>query len=319
MPIIADFYTHLYSPEAVTVNNQRLYDALNALADEMRLRWRKQAGTRPAGTWLEFRSASYYDDRLKEVPNRLLSRWAASRRQHAGTHGVGGLTLDDLIEIAGLSDAQLDAADMAEGARECWGLAEWDLAGQRRLRPHLRFLAGFTREQRQEAQSAAGLPFSRMPLAQQQQFLALALGNEGSGLQSLQELEGATLRVDYTQPDWFTWRIPGPYWLRFIVPLAPDRRVPFPLVRERTREAALQALRRVDPAIREAALRMARSADPRLEAAPPDDEAQIVATELDLVVLYIPDLTNKRSIHVLWGVSNSNWNPGWPVWSVLGT
>ena len=33
---------------------------------------------------------------------------------------------------------------------------------------------------------------------------------------------------------------------------------------------------------------------------------------LDLVVLYIPDLANKHSIHVLWGVSDSNWNPGWP-------
>jgi hypothetical protein len=222
------------------------------------------------------------------------------------------LTLDDLVEIAGLSEAQLDAADMAEGARDCWGLVEWDLARERRRRPHLRFLAGFTSEQRQEAQSAAGLPFTRMPLAQQQQFLTLALGNGGSGLQSLQELAGATLRVEYTQPGWFTWRAPGPYWLRFVVPLSSDRRVLFPLVRERTREAALQALRRVDPAIRDAALRLARNADPRLEAAVPDDEAQIVPTERDLVVLYTPDLANKRGIHVLWGTSDSRWNPGWP-------
>jgi RNA polymerase sigma-70 factor, ECF subfamily len=305
IPIVADFYTRLHSPEAVSVHNQRLYDALNRLADEMRLRWNKESGSRESGAWLEFRSASYYEDRLKEVPNRLLSHWAASRQEREM------LTLDDLVEIAGLSDAQLDAADMAEGARECWGLEEWDLARERRLRPHLRFLAGFTPEQRQEAQSAAGLPFTKMPLAQQQQFLALALGNEGSGIQSLQELAGATLRVDYTQPGWFTWRVPGPYWLRFVVPLAPDRRAPFPLIRERTREAALQALRRVDPAIREAAQRAANSSDPRLEAAPPDDEAQIVTTERDLVFLYIPDLTNKRTIHVLWGDSNSNWNPGW--------
>jgi RNA polymerase sigma-70 factor, ECF subfamily len=300
MPIIADFYTRLYPPETISVKSQPLYDALNALADRMRLRWNKEEN------WLQFRSASYYEDRLKEVPNRLLSRWAASRRQRET------LTLDDLVEIAGLSDAQLDAADMAEGARECWGLVEWDLARQRRLRPHLRYLAGFTPEQRQEAQSASGLPFTRMPLAQQQQFLTLALGNEGSGIQSLQELTGAMLRVDYTQPGWFTWRVPGPYWLRFIVPLAPDRRVHFPRVQERTREGALQALRRVDPAIREAALRLARAADPRLEAAPPDDEAQIVATERDLVVLYVPDATNKRSIHVLWGDSDSTWLPGWP-------
>ena len=41
----------------------------------MRLRWNKD------GSWLQFRSTSYYDDRLKEVPNRLLARWAARRRQ----------------------------------------------------------------------------------------------------------------------------------------------------------------------------------------------------------------------------------------------
>ena len=43
-----------------------------------------------------------------------------------GQHG--GLRLDDLIEIAGLTDAQLAGAEMAEGAKECYGLAEWDLA-----------------------------------------------------------------------------------------------------------------------------------------------------------------------------------------------
>jgi len=31
------------------------------------------------GNWLQFRSAGYYNDRLKEVPNRLLTRWAAAR------------------------------------------------------------------------------------------------------------------------------------------------------------------------------------------------------------------------------------------------
>src|SRR2546427_1819732 len=42
-----------------------------------------------------FRSG-YFNDRLKEVPNRLLSRWAAARASH------GSLALDDLVAIAQL-------------------------------------------------------------------------------------------------------------------------------------------------------------------------------------------------------------------------
>ena len=52
----------------------------------------------------------------------LLNRWVVSRREH------GALTLDDLCEIAELRDVQLDGGDMAEGARECLGLAEWEVA-----------------------------------------------------------------------------------------------------------------------------------------------------------------------------------------------
>src|SRR5206468_3537706 len=96
LPIIADYYTHLYRVETVSARNRSLFDLLNQLADAMHLRWKKEAGTRAAGAWLQFRSASYYDDRPKEVPNRLLTRWAAARQQH------GALTLDELLEIARL-------------------------------------------------------------------------------------------------------------------------------------------------------------------------------------------------------------------------
>src|SRR5581483_4826440 len=92
-----------------------------------------------AGDWLQLRTTSYFNDRLKEVPNRLLNRWAASRRRN------GALTVEDLVEIAQLTDAQLDSRTMAEGARLLYGLREWQLAGARR---HWRYLAGFTPEQR---------------------------------------------------------------------------------------------------------------------------------------------------------------------------
>jgi hypothetical protein len=258
MPIVADFYTRLYRPEAVTVKDAPLFDALNQLCDTMRMRWNKEAGG--AGTtargeasgWLQFRSASFFHDRLKEVPNRLLAHWAASRKEH------GTLTLDDLIEIALLSDAQLDAVEMAEGAREIWGLTEWGLARSRSARPHLRFMAQLTSLQRQEAAGGEGLAFTKMTLAQQQQFISLIAGPEGEPSQSLEELAGAALRVDYAPEGSFEWRrtegdhfalsVPGgrggrPDGLGMIEP---------PAVRERTREAALQAARRIDPNATEA-------------------------------------------------------------------
>ena len=212
MPIVADYYTRLYNGQTVSSRNQPLFETLNGLADAMRLRWSKE------GAWLQFRSTSFYDDRLKEVPNRLLARWADARHQY------GALRLDDLVEIAQLPDTQLNAAEMAEGARECYGLTEWNMARHGGLRPHLRFLAGFIPAQRQEAMSATGLLFTKMSLAQQQRYLALGL--TGNALHSLDELSGATLRVEYTQPGGYQWGEPGwsGYYTRWVVPLEPGPR-----------------------------------------------------------------------------------------------
>jgi hypothetical protein len=222
-PIAADFYTRLYPAAAVAVQEQPLFDALNRIADTMRLRWTKD------GEWLQFRSTSYYDDRLKEVPNRLLARWAASRKEH------GVSTLEDLTEIGQLSEAQLNARDMAKGARVLWGLEEWDLARNRKLQTHLNYLATLTPSQRQAAQSSMGLAFAQMTLAQQQQYIALATGSHPDQIQSLDELAGATLRVEYTLPGGFEWRVPG----------KSSGAVSFSPARGPTREAALQAALRV--------------------------------------------------------------------------
>jgi hypothetical protein len=284
LPMVADYYTHLYQPEKISVENRRLFDGLNTLSDAMRLRWTRDSD------WLQFRSTSYYDDRLKEVPSRLLDRWSMARRQR------GALTLDELVEIAGLSDAQLDGAEVAESARECFGLKEWDLVRHRYLRPHLRYLAQFTPEQRREAMSPAGLPLARMPLAQQQSFIARLRSPEP--LESLEELAGATLRVKYTQPGWFTWQIPGPYYLEWIVPLEPGpqgRRALVSPVLERTRDAALQAARRLSLPVSEAVLPVLRRRDSQFELAwlvPQPD--QIVPTELELKIAYIFPLNKHR-------------------------
>jgi hypothetical protein len=250
MPVVGDYYTRLFPASAVAAKDQPRFAVLNQLCDAVRLRWSKE------GEWLQFRSASYFHDRLKEVPNRLLQRWTDSRKTH------GALTLEDLIEIAQLSDAQLDAGSMAEGAREMHGLAEWDLAARPALRPHLRFLSWLTAAQRQEVIRPEGLAFTRMTLPQQQQFIALAFGRGSSQLQSLEELRGGTLRVDYALPGHFQWQPPAaPAEDRIQRMLQPPR------VRERTREAALLAARRIDP---------------------PAAEAQITPTRRELAVIYSP-------------------------------
>jgi hypothetical protein len=220
------------------VRNTRLFEALNRLADTMRLRWSKDPDHGPGG-WLQFRSADFYNDRLKEVPNRLLVRWAASRRRH------GALTLDDLIEISQLTDAQLDSSSMAEGARVLYGLEEWDMARRSELRPNWHFLATLLPEQRQMAQSRSGLPVSRMTLAQQQQFVLL-LPSQPQRLPSLEELSQASLQVDYTMPGDYQWTPP----VRDATPA--ERMQASPRVREHTRAAALHAAQQIDPQVTEA-------------------------------------------------------------------
>jgi hypothetical protein len=246
--------------------------------------------------WLQFRSVSFYDDRLKEVPNRLLERWSAARRQR------GYLSLDDLVEIAQLSDAQLDAKEMAEGAHDCFGLAEWVLARDVLLRPHLRYLATFTPEQRQMAMSTEGLPFIRMSLAQQQQFIAFeALYT----MPSLQDLQGASFRVDYSQPGWFQWGNPDITWSwwRWVVIVEhgiEGRWVPRPLLRERTREAVMQAVLRLDPKIREKAVHTRRTARPSPEPDPTPLEAQVFPTKLSLTFMYFPSASNALCPYIVY-------------------
>jgi hypothetical protein len=138
-----------------------------------------------------------------------------------------------------------------------------------------------------------------MSLAQQQGFLARRwppklVGTDTPNpatLPSLEELSGAVLRVDYRQPGWYEWRPPGPYLLRWLVPVDPGphaRLIPRPLVRERTREAALRALRRVDPQVRAAVIAAAGRSDPRLMTALASDESQIVPTDLNVTLIYLP-------------------------------
>jgi hypothetical protein len=165
-----------------------LFDALGRLSDTMRLRWSKD------GDWLRFRSTGFFHDRLKEVPNRLLARWAESRRIHKT------LRLDDLLEIAQLPDTQLQSQHMAEGARSLFGLVEWDLVRSGNLLHHWRYLAALSPAQRRAALSEEGVSFARLSLPQQQTFVALNLGRQAEHVQ-LEHFARATLQVEFKQPD----------------------------------------------------------------------------------------------------------------------
>jgi hypothetical protein len=91
-----------------------------------------------------------------------------------------------------------------------------------------------------------------------------------------------------------------------MVPLEPGpegRRIPRPLIVERTRDAALAAIHRVDPQIRETIRRLRQQDDPRLAAAYPADEAEIYPTKLGLAIVTIPGATNARAIH-MWTENN---------------
>src|SRR5262249_25329088 len=103
-------------------------------------------------------------------------------------------------------------------------------------------------------------------------------GSAAEDVKSLEELAGASLSVDYTLPGWFLWHAPedlvGPGW----PPLRPAR------VHERTREAALQAARRIDPHV---------------------EEAQIVPAELDTIFSYLRRDSN--TLHVNWTRRGGHW------------
>jgi hypothetical protein len=135
-------------------------------------------------------------------------------------------------------------------------------------RPHLRYLAQLLPAQREQAMSAAGLPFSQLSLAQQQGLIA----HMGSRLHSLQQLAGETLRVEYTQPGGFRWAIPGPEDAG-----SPANAISLPEGRW-SREFGLSPV--YEPT-REAALSAARRLDARVP------EAQIVPTSLSLAVVYL--------------------------------
>jgi hypothetical protein len=152
--------------------------------------------------------------------------------------------------------------------------------------------------------STEGLAFTGMSLAQQQQFVSLSLRNGDAPLwESLEDLARAGLRVEYTQPGWYEWRVPGfPTWTAsapFNVPVAkgsPVRHLMVPHAREKTRAAVLETANRIDPEIRAALLQYLRWLNPQIdEAQMTPRDSQIVPSRLGLVFAYTGGPSSDRN------------------------
>jgi hypothetical protein len=237
LPIVADAYTRLSPVAKVVVSQKTVFDALCQVGDAMGVRWTKD------GQFLLGRSTSYFWDKLKEVPNRLLQRWAKSRDTN------GGLPLADFLEMASLSDQQLGSALVAEGIMYGWGLREWSYLAMPATRQDVRFLATLTPEQRQRALQPTRLPFKELTPAQQQagwrreEAAQAEVERQGDSPVPIrrEEFDNAVVMAEYVPAGWYVWMPPQ---------ASPEHPWPRPLttVGGRTAAEALAAARQIYPA-----------------------------------------------------------------------
>lgn len=154
--VIGDYFTRLAPHKS---EKGSLFEVLSRTCDPLRLRWDEHEG------WLTFRSTDFFNMRLKEVPNRLLEKWAALRKKN------GRLSPEELRELSRLTDDQLDASTMAEGAKVLYGLDEWSWVAAENIRPIWRFYDSLPTPLRTAMQSSEGLRYSQLSLDGRQKFL----------------------------------------------------------------------------------------------------------------------------------------------------
>jgi hypothetical protein len=190
--VMGDYYTRLSPRETF---KGTLFDILNHYCDKTRLRWDDK------DNWLSFRSTDFFNMRLKEVPDRLLEKWAKARNEKKE------LGVAEFLEMSRLRDDQLDASSMAEGAKALYGLEEWGTVQSNNLRPSLRFMDVLPKPLQTVAQSEKGLFFSQMGLEMQQRFLGIAYQHDkalkrqledGTAPPELLQSLGQTGRVQFT-------------------------------------------------------------------------------------------------------------------------
>jgi hypothetical protein len=225
MQIVADAYTHLYAPAGMTQNQVSVFDALCHDADLLGVRWKKE------GVFLQGRDVTFYWDKLKDVPERLLTHWQQDAAQPEG------LPLLDLLEIAQLSDDQLNAVATDRGVRECWNLPEYALMGPHsNIRTEARLTAQLTAAQLDQAQQAAGIPLSDLTPSRQEEWAAYLIQQRHIPTQML---PGLRLHLDYTPQGRYVW-----------TPTFPDtidrmQARELPVIADKTEGGALAAAQRV--------------------------------------------------------------------------
>jgi hypothetical protein len=229
LPIVADYYTRMHRLAPVTVTGKSLFEALCTVSDAMGVRWKKE------GDFVLGRSTSYFWDRLKEIPNRLLHRWIADRDAH------GGLPLADMLEMASLPDQQLDSVIVNEAITHCLGLRDWGQLRWPHARPSARLFAALTPDQQRRAFTPDGVPIQELSPAQKQVVMqfqhtidqAVARQNGESTPISPENWRRVRVVARFCPAGWYQWTPPD------VQP------VPMVQVAGRTAAEALAAARRM--------------------------------------------------------------------------
>jgi hypothetical protein len=161
--IVADYYTRLVDLDAaLPEKNATLFQTLCTLGDVCKLRWDERNGV------LTFRSVSFFNDRPKEVPNRWIRKWVENRKSKEET-----ALLDNVLEMSGLRDEQLNADALSEGMVALFGMDEWRLARNATLRESWRLVASLPKSLRAVSLTERGVGFGQLSAQQRQRFVSL--------------------------------------------------------------------------------------------------------------------------------------------------
>ena len=244
MPIVADYYSRLYPADVGNAEGKTLFTALCHAADGLGVRWKKD------GDFLLCRSTSYFWDKQKEVPRRLLDRWLLDSRSKEG------LPLDDLLEMANCSDVQLDSLRVALTLFDCWGLNEWErvsigrdgrmdsIFGGPDYRTFARYLSTLPPDVRAAFLRPEGCEVDTLLPAQKQELERI--------LESNQWGFGNRICVSYVPCGQYVWNpAPGSPFTEGIIALR--------VVSGRTPEEALAAAQKIDPTATAAHIHLSRS------------------------------------------------------------
>ena len=229
LPIIADSYMRLYPPQIGVVQAKSAYEALNKVADALGSRWKRES------TFIACRAANFYWNRMKEVPERLLTRWDQDSAR------LQGLPLNDFLEMAELSDQQLDSQIVGDAVTQCWGLDEWDALGRPigyySPRSFARYLAQAKTGLRRQFMEPEGVAISSLTADERAEFIRAAQAVGKNSYIDFENVAVCRYRMEYIPSQVYVWK-PGT-----------DHKYQIEVtIYDRTREGALAKARKVNPA-----------------------------------------------------------------------